>query len=61
MDAEIFVPFTFFAFLAAIILVPTIVKERTKTCSMKAIAPAEALAMALSCWRWPAALWAQAS
>ncbi len=30
MDAEIFVPFTFFTFLAAIILVPTIVKERTK-------------------------------
>ena len=30
MDAEIFVPFVFFGFLAAIILVPTLVKERTK-------------------------------
>jgi hypothetical protein len=30
MDAEIFVPFTFFAFLAAIILGPVIIKERTK-------------------------------
>lgn len=30
MDTEIFVPFIFFGFLAAIILVPTIVKERTK-------------------------------
>jgi Flp pilus assembly protein TadB len=30
MDTEIFVPFIFFSFLAAIILVPTVVKERTK-------------------------------
>lgn len=30
MDAEIFVPFVFFAFLAAVILVPVLVKERTK-------------------------------
>jgi hypothetical protein len=30
MDAEIFVPFTFFAFLAAVILVPILAKERTK-------------------------------
>jgi hypothetical protein len=30
MDAEIFVPFTFFAFLAAVILVPVLAKERTK-------------------------------
>ncbi len=30
MDAEIFVPFVFFGFLGAIILVPTLVKERTK-------------------------------
>ncbi len=30
MEAEIFVPFVFFGFLAAIILVPTLVKERTK-------------------------------
>lgn len=30
MDTEIFVPFIFFSFLAAVILVPTIAKERTK-------------------------------
>lgn len=30
MDAEIFVPFVFFTFLAAVILVPILVKERTK-------------------------------
>jgi hypothetical protein len=30
MDADIFVPFTFFAFLTAIIIVPMLVKERTK-------------------------------
>jgi hypothetical protein len=30
MEAEIFVPFVFFGFLAAIILVPTLAKERTK-------------------------------
>lgn len=30
MDADIFVPFVFFGFLAAVILVPTLVKERTK-------------------------------
>jgi len=30
MDAEIFVPFTFFAFLAAVILIPVLAKERTK-------------------------------
>lgn len=30
MEADVFVPFTFFAFLAAIILVPVMVKERTK-------------------------------
>lgn len=30
MDADIFVPFVFFGFLAAIILVPTLSKERTK-------------------------------
>jgi hypothetical protein len=30
MEAEIFVPFVFFAFLAAIILVPILAKERTK-------------------------------
>lgn len=30
MDTEIFVPFIFFGFLAAIILVPVLAKERTK-------------------------------
>ena len=30
MEAEIFVPFVFFAFLAAVILVPVLAKERTK-------------------------------
>lgn len=30
MDAEVIVPFTFFAFLAAIILVPIYLRERTK-------------------------------
>jgi hypothetical protein len=30
MEAEIFVPFVFFGFLAAIILVPILAKERTK-------------------------------
>ena len=30
MDADIFVPFVFFGFLASIILVPVLAKERTK-------------------------------
>lgn len=30
MDADIFVPFVFFSFLAAIIIVPIMMKERTK-------------------------------
>ncbi|HRK63456.1 MAG TPA: DUF6249 domain-containing protein [Terricaulis sp.] len=30
MDADIFVPFVFFSFLAAIIIVPIMAKERTK-------------------------------
>lgn len=30
MDADIFVPFVFFGFLASIILVPVMVRERTK-------------------------------
>ncbi len=30
MDADFLIPFVFFAFLAAIILVPTLAKERTK-------------------------------
>ena len=30
MDADIFVPFVFFAFLSAVIIVPIMLKERTK-------------------------------
>ena len=30
MDADVFVPFVFFGFLAAVILVPVLAKERTK-------------------------------
>lgn len=30
MDAELFIPFTFFAFLTAVIVVPVLAKERTK-------------------------------
>ncbi|MGE3930257.1 MAG: hypothetical protein AB7G05_08845 [Hyphomonadaceae bacterium] len=30
MEPEIFVPFTFFAFLAAVIIIPIMLKERTK-------------------------------
>jgi hypothetical protein len=30
MDADIFIPFVFFGFLAAVILVPVLAKERTK-------------------------------
>ena len=30
MDAEIFVPFTFFAFLTSVIVIPIMLKERTK-------------------------------
>lgn len=40
MDAEIFVPFTFFAFLAAIIIVPVIAKERTKRSAHQLISQA---------------------
>jgi hypothetical protein len=42
MDAEIFVPFTLFAFLAAVILVPVIVKERTKRSAHELISQAMA-------------------
>jgi hypothetical protein len=40
MDAEVFVPFTFFAFLAAIIIGPILVKERTKRSAHQLISQA---------------------
>jgi len=40
MEADIFVPFIFFGFLAAIILVPVIVKERTKRSAHQLISQA---------------------
>lgn len=40
MDAEIFVPFVFFGFLAAIILVPIWLKERTKQSAHQLISQA---------------------
>ncbi len=42
MEAEIFVPFEYFGFLAAIILVPTLVKERTKRSAHELISQAMA-------------------
>lgn len=40
MDAEIFVPFVFFGFLAAVILVPIWLKERTKQSAHQLISQA---------------------
>lgn len=40
MDTEIFVPFIFFSFLAAIILVPVMAKERTKRSAHQLISQA---------------------
>lgn len=42
MDADVFVPFTFFAFLAAIILVPQLAKEQTKRSAHNLISQAMA-------------------
>lgn len=42
MDADIFIPFTFFAFLAAIIIVPIMAKERTKRSAHELISQAMA-------------------
>jgi hypothetical protein len=42
MEAEIFVPLVFFSFLAAVILVPTLVKERTKRSAQELISQAMA-------------------
>jgi hypothetical protein len=47
MDAEIFVPFTFFAFLAAVILVPVLAKERTKRSAHELISQAMSRGQAL--------------
>lgn len=40
MEAEIFVPFVFFGFLAAVILVPVLAKERTKRSAHELISQA---------------------
>jgi len=40
MDAEVFVPFTFFAFLGAVILVPIWLRERTKQSAHQLISQA---------------------
>lgn len=40
MEADVFVPFVFFAFLGAIILVPVLAKERTKRSAHDLIAQA---------------------
>lgn len=42
MEADIFVPFVFFGFLAAIILVPILAKERTKRSAHELISQAMA-------------------
>jgi hypothetical protein len=47
MEAEIFVPFIFFAFLAAVILVPVLAKERTKRSAHDLISQAMARGQAL--------------
>lgn len=47
MDAEIFVPFVFFGFLGAIILVPVLAKERTKRSAHDLISQALARGQAL--------------
>lgn len=40
MDAEVFVPFIFFAFLAAVILIPIWLKERTRQSAHQLLAQA---------------------
>lgn len=42
MDADIFVPFVFFGFLGAVILVPVLAKERTKRSAHELISQAMA-------------------
>jgi len=42
MEADIFVPFVFFAFLAAVILVPIMAKERTKRSAHELVSQAMA-------------------
>lgn len=40
MDADVFIPFVFFAFLAAVILIPIWLRERTKQSAHKLISQA---------------------
>lgn len=47
MEAEIFVPFVFFGFLAAIILVPILAKERTKRSAHELVSQALARGQSL--------------
>jgi hypothetical protein len=47
MDADIFVPFVFFSFLAAVILVPVLAKERTKRSAHDLISQAMSRGQAL--------------
>jgi len=47
MEAEIFVPFVFFGFLAAIILVPVLAKERTKRSAHELVSQALARGQSL--------------
>jgi hypothetical protein len=47
MDAEIFVPFIFFSFLALVILVPVLAKERTKRSAHDLISQAMSRGQAL--------------
>jgi hypothetical protein len=47
MEAEIFVPFAFFAFLGAVIIVPILSKERTKRSAHELVSQAMARGQAL--------------
>ncbi|MEQ1708062.1 MAG: hypothetical protein ABL864_07010 [Terricaulis sp.] len=47
MEADFFVPFVFFGFLGAVILVPVLVKERTKRSALDLISQAMARGQAL--------------
>ncbi len=47
MEADVFVPFVFFGFLGAVILVPVLVKERTKRSALDLISQAMARGQAL--------------
>lgn len=47
MEPDVFVPFVFFGFLGAVILVPVLVKERTKRSALDLISQAMARGQAL--------------